>query len=199
MTGIMRVRTVLTGWTGAPALNTFYFKGVAASPNQAECNDVVARVRSFWAGVAPYLPTAVLANVDPTTDVLTAETGSLEGSLSAATPPTPVQGSGATEFYAPSVAALLRLNTSVIILGRRLKGRSYISPLTEGAIASGTIAVATITGIVGAATNLTAVTPTLSALQVWRRPVNGAGGTVAPVTSITIPSKVATLRSRNDS
>ena len=199
MTGILRVRAVLSGWTGGPALNTFYFKGVGTSPNQAECNDVVARVRSFWNSAAVYLPSAVTVNVDPTADVITAETGGLENSLSAAAPPTPVAGTGATEFYAPSVAALLRLNTSVIIAGRRLKGRSFISPLTEGAVASGTVAVATITGLVGAATALTAVTPTLSTLVIWRRPVNGAGGATAPVTSITVPSKVATLRSRNDS
>ena len=199
MTGILRVRSVISGWTGGPGLNTFYFKGVGTSPNQAECNDVVARVRSFWNSAAVYMPTAVTINVDPTADVITAETGGLENSLSAATPPTPVTGTGATEFYAPSVAALLRLNTSVIIAGRKLKGRSFISPLTEGAVASGTVATATITGLIGAATALTAVAPTLSALVIWRRPVNGAGGAQAVVTSITVPSKVATLRSRNSS
>lgn len=201
MVSIMRVRTVLSGFTGAPGLNTFYFRPGTVGGSVADATDVCARVRAFWNGIAGILPSTMIAATAAIADVIDDTTGTLVGAFASTTPPTAVAGSGAGEAYAPQVAALLQLNTASFFSGRRIQGRSFISPLTEAAILGGVVPVATVSTITGSAlTNLTpGAPPTSSALQVWRRPRGATPGASYIVTAFAVPVKTATLKSRRDS
>lgn len=200
MAVILRARAVLNGWSGAPGLNTWYFSPATPGGSIADATDVLARVRAFWNDISGVIPSAVTISTSPTVDAIEATTGTLVGSYASTAPPTNVTGTGATEFYAPAVCALLQINTASFVAGRRVGGRSFINPLTEAAVASGSASVATIASITGAA--ILRITPssppTASFPIVWKRPVNGAGGSVWPVVAFSMPSKLATLRSRRD-
>lgn len=200
MAVIIRARAILNGWSGAPGLNTWYFRPATSGGSNADATDVLARVRAFWNDISGLLPSAVTVATAPTVDAIDAATGTLVGSYASTAPPTTVTGTGATEFYAPSVCALLSINTNNFVGGRRVAGRSFINPLTEAAVASGVASVATIASITGAA--ILRITPssppTGSFPVVWKRPVNGAGGSDWPVVAFSMAPKLATLRSRRD-
>lgn len=200
MAVILRARVILNGWSGAPGLNTWYFRPATAGGSTADATDVLARVRAFWNDISGVLPSAVTAATAPTVDAIDAATGTLVGSYASSAPPTTVTGTGATEFYAPAVCALLQVNTNNFVSGRRVSGRSFINPLTEASIASGQASVATISTITGAAIlRLTPSSPVTGSFPVvWKRPVNGAGGSDWPVITFSMPGKLATLRSRRD-
>lgn len=197
---LLRVRATLSGWSGGPGLSTFYFTPGTAGGSTADATDVCARVRAFFNAVSARLPGAVSVNVSPIADAFDEATGILTGSFSSSAPPTAVTGTGAGEFYAPQVYALLQMNTATVIGGRRVQGRSFFGPLHEADVSSGTYSTAARSSVEGSALlQLSAgVFPTLSSPKVWHRPKNGAGGAAVIITSYSCPAKLATLKSRRD-
>lgn len=195
---IIRVRTVLTGWTGGPGLSTMYFRGAGASPTQADINDVGARVRAFWAAVAGTLAVGVGAQVQSGVEVVAESTGILETFGEVAPVPAVVVGTAAGDFYAPGVVANLRFETGISRNGRRVRGRAYIGPLSEGVVASGILLAANATQLATAGSGLIASTPTTSRLVVWSQPRVGVPGAITNVSSFVAPTKLAHLRSRRD-
>jgi len=195
---IMRVAAILSGWTGGPGLQQLYFRGATSSPVQADVNDVVARVRSFWAGVAGNHPVALTITVQQAVDVIDQATGNLEDARSATTAPLPVAGTGITEFYAPGIMGVLTMETGIIANGRRVRGRTYIGPLTEAAITNGTLGAGIVTNNLTFAAGLIAASPTTSRLVVWSRPKPGSPGVSRDVQTFAMNSKLAHLRTRRD-
>jgi hypothetical protein len=193
-----RVQTILTGWSGSPALNTFYWVGAGPVLTQAEINEAASRVRAFWAAAAGLLPAGVQVNVQPSVDILEQTTGELTGSLAVGPALAVVNGSGVGEFYAPGIMAMLTLETNVTIARRRLRGRSYIGPLTETGVTSGTLSPASVASLNTAAAPLLATTPTAIKLSVWSRPKPGTPGRAVTVQSVSTQPKLAHLRSRRD-
>ena len=87
--------------------------------------------------------------------------------------------------------------TTTPATSRLVVGRTFLVPMGVQAYQSdGTIVDSSRTGLQTAANVLVAATtPTM---VVWRRPVGGAGGSVAPVTAARVSDKVAVLKSRRD-
>jgi len=195
---MIRVRTVLTGWTGGPGLQTFYFSPISALPSQAEINDVAARVRAFWSAAAFFLASPVLVNVNPAVDFIDPSTGLLTGSGAATPAPGPVSGTAVGEFYAPGMCANLTFETGVTQSGRRVRGRSYIGPTTEGVVAVGQLTVGSTVPLVTAVGPMLVAGATPSKLLVWSRPKPGRPGGAFSVTSAFVPLKLAHLKSRRD-
>jgi hypothetical protein len=195
---IMRIRTVIQGIQGLPGLSTVYAKGAAATPVNADGTDMLARVRAFWLPLAGSMPTGVTVSVNGQVDIINEADGSLAGSLSLASPAA-VNGSGGSAL--PIAAAIvLQEQTGVIIAGRRLRGRSFISPVSTGTSTNGFVANATGATIIAAAlTTLTGATT--SAPVVWHRPnpKGAANGSVSVITAFAVGPNFGVLRSRRDS
>jgi hypothetical protein len=196
MSTLMRVRAVSSGWTGGPGLNTFYFLG-SEPPVTAEATEAVARVRAFYESLKTRMATIWTVQPDNSVDTLNDVTGALTGGL-AGTAVAATTGTGLSTINDLASMAVIRINTGVIVNGRRLQGRHFIGPFDTGQTTSGGLAPATVTAFNTAANLLTTtiVTPILAC--VWHRPVGGAGGSHATVSTFATQTKLGVLRSRRD-
>lgn len=194
---IMRVRTVIQGSQGLPGLSTLYANGTSATPNNADAADMVARVRAFWDSIKANLPTANTFLVQGSVDLLDPATGALSGSLSVTAPAT-VTGTGGGQLP-PANAILLTGQTGVVVNGRRLRGRTFISPVASVAMTAGLVN-SGVAATIAASANLSLTGVTASVPVVWHRPKlpGPLGGSVSPVTTYTVGSQFAVLRSRRD-
>jgi len=204
---MMRVRVVGTGWTGAPGLGTHNFRSDGDSEGDAQL--CVARVRAAYDDAKALWPSGVSWQVQSEVDVVNETTGETISTWAPAAPAV-VNGAGPDTSRLPIATALLvKYGTSTFLSGRRIQGRSFISPLysqmgdgvgtpTEPARALGIA--------FGDALMDAGLTPL--PFVVWRRPraadpdatppVTARDGALAVVTSVTVPDKFAVLRSRRD-
>lgn len=204
MTQIQRQRLVWTGFPGAPGVTTLYF-GDAASAQSA--------VHDWLVAIQSWLPPDVHITLQPGGDVIEDTNGALSAVWAGTVKPE-VQGTaGFPEYSAPS-GALTRWETLAIRGGHRLRGRSYLVPLTRIAYApDGALAAAAVAALAAAANALVgAVTPNM---LVWQRPrvaraaytdgrgiphkaLSGRLGSSAPVVTASVATKAVVLRSRRD-
>jgi len=209
----MRVRVVSQGWTGAPGLNTFYFKaGPSEDPSEPTLTEVdlaLTRVHAAFASIVSGFPPAWTAVVDPQVDVIEAGTGALVDSITGTTPAT-VTGTSASTFGPIVVMGLLQLRTTVFSDGSNIRGRAFIGPWANYTDTNGTPGIQVTTGLATMAGELQDAGPGgVPVLAVWRRPrladpdhlpspITARVGSAANVSSITVPDKWAVLRSRRD-
>lgn len=187
------VTEMTVGWTGpgGPGSSTFHFANVDG-PGQAQA--LSGELESFFNTLADYLPNEV-QNQGPTeARVLDVATGGLIAVYSAG--PGWISTGQSTSPYNRAAGARVDWLTGTIVGGRRLRGRTYVVPLTQSSFTSdGTIAGSVGGAIAQAAADLVngaaAVGPNLA---VWSR----TAGEAAPVTGVTVPSLGAVLRSRRD-
>ena len=187
MAPLMRHRTTWTGFVGGPGVTTLYWDAGSAV-NLTAWN-------AFLTAIQARFPTVVTWQSQNQGDVIESTTGVISGSWAGAAQPS-VSGTGVGAYTAPS-GCVINWRTAGVVDGRRLRGRSFMVPLHGGAYDSdGTISAAALTSLRTAlATFQAAAAPVL---QVWSRPLDGAGGSNHTVTSADIPDKAAILRSRRD-
>lgn len=195
-TDIIRVRTVLSGWSGGPGLNTFYFGLASGSLTNTEAADVVARVRAFWFAIKAMFPSTFTATVNPAVDTLDIASGNLTGGLAGGSPAV-VTGTSAQGFGATPAMILMRGATGSVVNGRRLVTRSFIGPVDSNQDSNGNPS-STATGLIvtGSASLLTGSSAAF--VGAWHRPVSGAGGVFRGVSAYTCAPTFAVLRSRRD-
>jgi hypothetical protein len=155
----------------------------------------VPNLRAWYLAIAGSLPNTVTVDVQETGDVIDDATGTLTGAWSTS-PVLPVVGTSAAAYAAPAGWAAT-WNTTTIVGGKRLKGRTYLVPgaasmyQTDGSIEP--VILAALQGY----TN-TFMAAASGDLVVWHRPVGGVGGSHGLVTSARVNDKVVVLRSRRD-
>ena len=187
MVSLQRHRTLWTGFVGGPGVSTLYWDA-AAAPNLTAWN-------AFLTAIAGEIPSVVSFQSQNTGDVLADNTGliigSWSGTVQAAVPGTRVG------VYAAPAGAVVNWRSSGIVAGRRVRGRTFLVPLSANAYQTdGSLIAASLTVLRNAlATFTAAAAPTL---MVWHRPVNFAGGSSFPVTASDVPDKTCILRSRRD-
>lgn len=192
-----RVRIVGTGWSGGPSLNTLYFTAGSYSAEGALA--VCTYVRAQWhATLTNNVPSFVTQNVSGEVDQIDPSSGEIMNTFS--TEPTAGMPGTGTNHSAPIVTAiLLRLNTSLFISGRRLRGRMFLSPVDNERVAlDGTVTTAAVDYAQAFFPALRDALPTGTAWVVWHRPVGGTGGTAAAVEGVACNRTFAELRSRRD-
>jgi hypothetical protein len=129
-------------------------------------------------------------------DVLDPSTGAVINTLSVATPAA-VVGFGATSLAPPASALLLRLQTSTFIAGRRLKGRTFFSPVSLSVCENdGTPTAAAVAALVSGGNNLLAGLTAGDLWVIWHRPKTPGSGSGAPITAVSGPDRFAVLASR---
>ncbi|AXH79089.1 MAG: hypothetical protein [Circular genetic element sp.] len=191
---ILRITAQWQGFRGAPGYSNFFFAGQAADQEQPAAHALA--VRTFLAECAGYMPSSVNINIQPTASNIDETNGQVIGEVGFEAPGS-VSGSGGTNYSAAS-GAVVNWNTTSFANGRRVRGRTFLVPLSSSAYDSqGDLASAPLTGIRNAARDLVA-SPGPAPLVVWSRPRGGAGGTDHVVTSASVPDLAAILRSRRD-
>ena len=185
MTDLQRIRVELTGGPGLPGVSTFYSEVAVPS--------AVADVAAFYDAIKANMPTSVSARILSSGDIIDDADGSLVGSWSEGSD-TVVTGTSGVAYGAGSGVAV-QWNTNGIRNGRRVRGRTFLVPLTADVLQTdGTVANSARAGIETAANTLAGG----GQLYVWSRP--GVGGSPAGasnlILSATVPDRVTALRSR---
>jgi hypothetical protein len=130
-------------------------------------------------------------------DTIDPATGSITGSDSV--DPFTVTGTSSDVYLPPATAIVLSWKTAAVIGGRRVAGRTFLSPLWQGDVeANGSPGSTqmTLANAVAAAWIDNGLTDTFAV--VWHRPVGGTGGTAEDITAKSVRDKFAVLRSRRD-
>lgn len=182
---MQRIRVELTGITALPGLMTFY--SVVAVPSAK------AAVEAFLDDVKGLWPTGLTARVPNSGDLIEDSDGSLVGTWSEGSAATITStGSGS---YAAGVGVRIQWNTNGIRNGRRVRGATFLCPLTTLQFDNqGTIGSTPLATIQAAADALAAD----DTLLIWSRPSPGGGsnGESNAVVSATVPDRITALRSR---
>lgn len=186
MATLNRLRVAWTGPAGiTPGVTTFFFSGTMTGKPAA--------VVTLFDSLKAIYPTGVSWSIPSAGDTLEDSTGTLTGGWAASGGST-VNATGVAE-HAAGVGMRAVLETGNVHLGRRVRGAIFKVPLIATAYDStGTILNTTITASQSAwNTFLSAVTPDW---RVWSRPNQDGAFAVSTVTAVSLPDKVATLRSR---
>lgn len=201
------VRTAWSGTSGGPGVTQLFFHetGGFGPLDAADAQAAVNAMRTYWDAIKALLPDEVVLTVSAVVDQYDPITGDLTHTVTAATPPSTVQGSSAG-VYAMASGMRVNLQTAVIRNGRRVRGAQYIVPASSTAFSSsGTVTSGNRATVNTAGTALMAQFATAGlAPIVYSRPIpagepNGPrGGDVAQITSWDTSEKGAVLRGRRD-
>lgn len=200
MAELARVRTVITGWPGAPGLSTNYF--VDSSPlGWSNLVDAIReQIKLSWDSLAPYIHTNVTATVEKPVDIIEDTTGEILQTV-AGDEVYSVTGTSTDPFLPPATAMAVTWRTDGVVAGKHVRGRTYLSPLTN--VASSPYGVPSSTFIEDAEAYALEMNDGSAnyPLAIWSRPKTGAGareGSTHLVTSSVVGTEFAVLRSRRD-
>jgi hypothetical protein len=188
MAQLAKIDCVWTGFPGAPGHSVFYSPATGTIPVGP-----LADFFTAWGAFRPYLSNVAVPNSG---DAIESTTGALDGSWASGDSAN-LAGATLSQIYAGPAGACVRWLTDGVVNGRRVRGRTFLVPLTAPSFQTdGTLLDSVRITIRDAAYNL--VTAAAGGLHVWHRPVNGAGGSSHEITGVEVTDKVAVLRSRRD-
>lgn len=189
----MQLAEVLVQWSGTPVVgggvNVLYFAADSGVPDPAA-------IRAAYDAMKTSLPPSVTIQVAGSGNVIEDTTGVLQ-SVWSGTTPTAVTGTSGAAQSAAGVGACVNWLTGGIVNGRKLRGRTFLVPLSVGSYDDqGTLESATVTRLNSFAAAMMASGP----LAVWHRPTTAGGsdGNSYGVISHTVRDHVAFLGSRRD-
>lgn len=191
---ISRVTAQWSGFPGAPGYSNFHFQSSTTTPDVTEARGLV---HEFFETLKSRLPSSVRITVSPTIEILDDATGSL---VSYADDPTELGDiiGTSTGSYAGPTGAVINWLTNTVVAGRRLRGRTFIVPLsTVSYEGDGTLTPATLTALNAAATVLSGA-GFESGFGILSRPAGGGSISFGEVVTHRVPDLAAVLRSRRD-
>lgn len=191
-----RATWVWSGFSGAPGYTTLNF--LDPDPiSQSGLDQTGARSHTFWAAIAPYLPTGVSVTMPNTLEEVLSSNGELVAEH-VFPGGTTVNGS-AGNTYSSAVGACVTWRSPFVVNGRKLRGRTFLVPLGSQVFsADGTLSDSIRLNIQNAGNALANATTGID-LAVWHRPTAGlSNGNAAGVSHCTVNDKGAVLRSRRD-
>lgn len=184
MAVLRKIPVVWSGIGALPGLSVFY------APFGT---DAGANLNTFFIAIKALFPPGMTWTVPTSGDTITDSTGLITGAWTGGSGGiTTANGSG---VYAAGTGAYVNWQTASIVGTRRLKGRTFLCPLTSGSYAaSGTIVSTSQTTLQNAATTLAAS----GNLLIWHRPTTpgGSNGSSGTVVGALVPTQVTSLRSR---
>jgi len=194
---ILRTAAVVRG-TGLPGngFTSLWWNPGTVGGSTADATDCLARFRTCWLGFAADISTTITIDFDPICIAVEATTGTLTGAF-VGTDPTSVVGTAAGDVCPYQTQGLLRLSTSTVIAGRRLRGRLFIPGVPEAQnAAAGVPSSGYVTDVTAGGGTLLAAGATASAAVIWHRPQGGAGGAAGLITGASCAPTWSVLRSR---
>lgn len=203
MANILRVKLRWSGFIGGPGYSIFHMRDFAGGEmDQAMAQGAADRIRQFAVGVAPMLPYVAKLDVQPDVEVIEETNGQLQDIFNVTGGAT-VAG-GATQFitYSAASGAVVTWRTPGVRNGRRVRGRTFLVPLSSASYApDGTLDTTALAALNTAAAALVSPFGAGSPdLGVYARPT-GPGATDGiwyAAGSYSINDKVAILTSRRD-
>lgn len=207
MTTLYRLRSIWTGFAGAPGYSNHYFG--TTDPLTAGAQTAGADLAVFWNTVKTLMPDDVHITIESAVALIEDITGEQTGELALSPAQAPLIGTQTGGYLAPAGGTVM-WSTPNYLFGRRVKGRTYLVPLAASASdTGGTLTAAAVTTIQGAATALVAAA---SHLVVYTRPreaksaaesptgkeITHRDGSSSGVTSAVVRNTAAVLRSRRD-
>lgn len=191
---ILRITAQWSGFRGAPGYSNFFFRGQSADEEDAQAH--ANAVRTFLTAASDFMPAGVSISLQPTAANIDETNGNIIGEVDFV-PGVTAEGSGGVSYSAAS-GAVVNWNTQSYINGRRVRGRTFIVPLSTSAYdGAGDLTTSAINGLRNAAQALVEA-PGPVPMVVWSRPKGGAAGSIHNVTSASVPDLAAILRSRRD-
>jgi hypothetical protein len=197
MAVILRTAALITG-TSMPTtgFTSLWWSPGTAGGSTADATDCLARFRTFWDTLKSHMDDGLTIDFDPICIAVEATTGALTGAF-AGTDPLSVTGTAAGDPLPGQTQGLVRLATSTVVSGRRLRGRLFIpGPVEADNTSAGVPSSTYTTDVTTAAATLLAAGATASDAVIWHRPTGGAGGASADITGVGTASTWSVLRSR---
>lgn len=189
-----RVQWAGTSITG-PGVSVLHAR-TSGGATTSQCAQALAdRARTFFDAVKAMVPAGVTWSFPPEATELDTATKQLIG-VHAVTSPADVLSTGAASSWSRPSGGRVDWLTTAIVNGRRLRGRTYLVPLTTGSYdATGSIATTAIATLetAAAAYRNTGVF-TASQPAVWSR----THGILADISGSNVPDLVTVMRSRRD-
>jgi hypothetical protein len=181
------------------AFSVLHFDGWSAGgPNPTELSDLATKLNAFVTSIKAYLPNVVTVQVMNEMEEINEATGEMIGVFSTTVLAAQAGTASATAGWAAAAGAVITWNTPGVRNGRRVRGRTFIVPLSNEAWdVDGSLKAVPLNGLNSAATALRTASG-IGQLQVWSRPsAPGASDGVAfEALSHRIPDFSAILRSR---
>lgn len=193
---IYRYKFTWSVFAGAPGYTSFY--ALTDAPPQQLADDAHQFFVTALGGGGPI--TALPENLKITGDAYVSElddsTGDEQTQLQVTVPPL-ISGLGSSPYASPT-GACVTWNTNTFIKGRRLRGRTFLVPLSGFAYdLTGSLSDTFLTNLRLAATNYIS-SPT--APCIWHRPTTrgGVDGSAHAVITSVVGDRASVLRSRRD-
>lgn len=125
MPSVFRVRTAISGGSGAAQVSTQYFldNGTLTAQNAA------VAVRTFWNSLAPNIVDTYHFAVEPAVESIDIGTG--QPTQVTGTTTSPVTGGTNTDALPWQTQALIQLRTGTYTAGREVRGRIFIPGMSE--------------------------------------------------------------------
>lgn len=197
-----RVNCAWQNWPGAPGVTTLWVNDATQAKIDA--------MRTFFNSIAGLIPSGLTIQVPSSGDEIDLSDGSIVNSWSVGSTPAVVSGTGAGA-YAGNSGLVIHWLTTIVLRGRRLRGRSFIVPVVSTAFeTNGSPTSAAITTLTNAGTAL--VTAIGSSFVAYSRPVKAhtvydkktgtptniaaRSGSTATISSVRVPDLAISLRSR---
>lgn len=200
MAEIARVTVNWTGWAGAPGFTNLYFRDFegAGVIDQAIADGAVAKVHTWLTAWLSAIHESITVTVDPSVEAIDETNGNLTAFWTTA-PGAGRVGTG-TGTFSSATGACVNWYTNGIRNARRIRGRSFMVPLTSnGFDNTGTLDNTKLTAWRAATATLIDGTGS-GDLGVWSRPSGPAAtdGVWYVCNAYTINDKAAILTSRRD-
>lgn len=137
---IFRVKADLSGFIGAPGLNSWFFSSgtvSAADISAASVSDATRKMLAFYNAIALNYPQEIVISMEPFATVFDEADGSVKAIVASdAITDYDVRGGGGESFTSRATQMVLNLRTSKAVRRRLLRGRIFIGPLDNGVLTS---------------------------------------------------------------
>lgn len=184
MASLWRIPVVWSGLGGLPGVSVFY---------GAPAGSLVSDLKTYFTGLVTSCPSGLSWQIPTSGDVIDDATGTLTGGWTDSGGG--VVSATGTGAYAAGTGFFTRWQSNIIVNGRRLRGRTFIAPITAANFQSdGTI----LNSSVVTYQTLADALITGADLMIWHRPTNpgGTDGESHNATSAQVVDRVTSLRSR---
>lgn len=189
---MLRTRVSWTGFSGAPGVSTFHWD---ATGTQANVDAALAATNDFADNARYPCPPSVTLHADQAVDEVDAATGALINVWNSTSLYGPLVGVAAAPYAGPA-GACITWRTASVHLGRLVRGRTFVVPLSVDAYeADSTLTATALARITTAAAALISAAPVFG---IWSKPRGASPGVISAVVARTISDRAAVLRSRRD-
>lgn len=201
---ILRITARWSGFAGAPGYSSFHFTtdggfwdgGLIGDSAQVAADGAADRVSEALSNLRLYLPASATISIESEAVVLDSDSGEQIGFVEVDAPG--VSGNPVQDSYSAVSGAVANWRTNDYRFGRRIRGRTFIVPLSGNSYEEdGTLSGASRSAVSSFADEMVNGGGS-AAFGVWSRPRNGAGGVFASVVGSNVPDMAAVLRSRRD-